>query len=95
MNRAHLHALLDQAIELTHEGQSVAGPFVEALIVEAAQEALRARAAERAALEALEACVAYIPGSEVRSWPPGFELKRQALTKARAVLATVNPTTNP
>lgn len=36
---------------------------------------------------ALEACLKYIPGSEVRSWPPGFELRKNALTLARAALS--------
>lgn len=38
--------------------------------------------------EALEACVAVIPNLEVRSWPPGFELKKKALLDARAALST-------
>jgi hypothetical protein len=39
---------------------------------------------------ALRACVAYIPCSEVHNWPPGFELKREALRLSRAFLATVD-----
>ena len=37
--------------------------------------------------EALRACLAYIPGSEVRSWPPGFELREKALRLTKEALA--------
>ena len=37
-------------------------------------------------LEALEACLEFIPGAEVRSWPPGFEMKRKALLLGRAAV---------
>lgn len=37
--------------------------------------------------QALRACLEYIPGSEVRGWPPGHRLKREALDKTRAALA--------
>ena len=36
--------------------------------------------------EALEACLKVLPGLEVRSWPPGFELKYNAIAKAQAAL---------
>lgn len=54
-------------------------------------EAGRARARERAegiveALAACEAALKYIPGSEVRSWPPGFRLKDDAISKLTAAL---------
>lgn len=38
-------------------------------------------------LEALEACLAVLPGLEVRSWPPGHEMKKFALAKARAAIS--------
>ena len=38
-------------------------------------------------LEALEACLAFIPCSTIRSWPPGFALKDKALALTRAALA--------
>ena len=41
----------------------------------------------REMLEALRACIDYIPGSEVRGWPPGHALKRKALTLAQAAIA--------
>jgi hypothetical protein len=50
-------------------------------------EASRARESEAALLEAVRACLEYIPGSEVRSWPPGFDLKRKALALSRAAIA--------
>jgi hypothetical protein len=37
-------------------------------------------------LAALRACLAYIPGSEVHNWPPGFELRAKALKLAKAAL---------
>lgn len=49
---------------------------------------LRTVLAERKELaEALQACAAYIPGSEVRSWPPGHELKKRAMSLTLAALA--------
>lgn len=36
--------------------------------------------------KALEACKAYIPGSEVRSWPPGHQLKRDAMRLSNEAL---------
>lgn len=44
-----------------------------------------------ALVEALEAAQAYIPGSEVRSWPPGFALKKKALELIDAALALAKP----
>jgi hypothetical protein len=38
-------------------------------------------------LAALEKCLEYIPGSEVRSWPPGFKLKEDSLRMARSAIA--------
>lgn len=38
-------------------------------------------------LAALEKCMEYIPGSEVRSWPPGFRLKDAAVRAALAAIA--------
>lgn len=38
-------------------------------------------------LAACEAALAYIPGSEVHSWPPGFELRRKAIDLLRAAIA--------
>jgi chromosome segregation ATPase len=52
------------------------------------RDALRVRLEE--ASKALRACLAYIPGSEVRNWPPGFRLKADALRLARASL-TITP----
>lgn len=37
--------------------------------------------------KALEACLKYIPASEVHNWPPGFRLKETALKMSRAALA--------
>lgn len=37
--------------------------------------------------KALEACLKYIPASEVHNWPPGFRLKDAALKLSRAALA--------
>lgn len=38
-------------------------------------------------LTALKACLAYIPGSEVRSWAPGFKLREEALRLGKAAIA--------
>ncbi len=35
---------------------------------------------------ALQACLKYIPGSEVHQWPPGFKLKEEAMRLAKAAL---------
>lgn len=40
-------------------------------------------------LAACEAALAYIPGSEVRSWPPGHDLKVDALAKLRASIGQI------
>lgn len=48
---------------------------------------VRAVNAHDALVAALRKCLDYIPGSEVRSWPPGFRLKKEALEAARAALA--------
>lgn len=37
-------------------------------------------------LAACKAALAYIPGSEVRNWPPGFRLKQEALAALRKVI---------
>lgn len=50
------------------------------------------RAREARLLEAARAALAYIPGSEVRSWPPGFALKETALAKLRDVIADTSAT---
>ncbi len=42
-------------------------------------------------LEALKACLDFIPGSEVRNWPPGFALKSKALNLARSTIAEAEP----
>ncbi len=47
--------------------------------------ALRASHAEL--VGALKKCVDVLPGLEVRSWPPGFRMKREAVLAARAALA--------
>ena len=39
-----------------------------------------------ALLAACEACLKYIPGSEVHCWPPGFKLKDEALRLSRAAI---------
>lgn len=36
--------------------------------------------------KALESCRKYIPGSEVRSWPPGHRLREEALKSSAAAL---------
>lgn len=38
-------------------------------------------------LEALRLCAEWMPKAEVRSWPPGFRLRDEALAKARAAIA--------
>lgn len=43
-------------------------------------------------VEALEACATYIPGSSVRSWPPGHGLREDAMAKIRAALALAKET---
>jgi hypothetical protein len=45
-----------------------------------------ARAENKLLREACRAALAYIPGSEVRSWPPGFTLKKEALRQLEAAL---------
>lgn len=37
-------------------------------------------------VEALEAALKYMPSSTVHNWPPGYELKREAIQKCRAAL---------
>ncbi len=39
--------------------------------------------------EALQACMAYMPCSEVHNWPPGWKLKDEAIKKAKAALSKV------
>lgn len=41
---------------------------------------------EAALVEACDASMAYVPCSEVRNWPPGWALKRDAIEKLSAVL---------
>ncbi len=43
-------------------------------------------------LAALQACMAYIPGSEVHCWPPGHRLKADAMKLARAAIAKATNT---
>jgi hypothetical protein len=43
-------------------------------------------------VEALKACMAYIPGSEVRSWPPGHQLRKEALSLGKAALINAGAT---
>ncbi len=38
-------------------------------------------------LKALRLCVAWMPCAEVRSWPPGFRLRTEALEAALAAIA--------
>jgi hypothetical protein len=38
------------------------------------------------AYDALRLCINWMPKAEVRSWPSGFKLRDEALTKARAAL---------
>ena len=52
---------------------------------------LRAVNSHDALVEALNACLAYIPGSEVHNWPPGWRLRDAALRLARAALAKASP----
>ena len=37
--------------------------------------------------------MAVLPGLEVRSWPPGHKMKKDAIAKLRAVLASAEPRT--
>ena len=43
-------------------------------------------------LEALELCVEWMPRAEVRSWPPGFRLRDEALAMARSIIKKVKVT---
>ncbi len=61
-------------------------PFMTAIGCDRAEYAARAINAHEDMLIALRACMAYIPGSEVRSWPPGFQLKHEALQLGRAAI---------
>ncbi len=47
---------------------------------------IRLSDAAPAMLAALKACMAYIPGSEVHSWPPGHGLKGKAIKLATAAI---------
>ncbi len=57
------------------------------LLAEACRRGARALRVKGLLVEALEACLEHIPGSKVRSWPPGWRLRDDALTKTRAALA--------
>jgi hypothetical protein len=55
------------------------------------EELDRLKAQNAELLAACKASVKYIPGSEVRCWPPGFALKREAMQKLLAVIAKYEP----
>lgn len=58
-------------------------------VIEGQMANARLAAAAPALLDAVTAALKYIPGSEVRSWPPGHRLRKEALEKLEAALKQV------
>ncbi len=80
-----------------HEYADIIGPCNENVTINAggcasmetedAEFAVHAANCHEALLVACHAAMSFIPGSEIRSWPPGFKLKDDALRLLRAAIA--------
>ena len=55
-------------------------------VLKLADELAKVQAENAKLRAACESALAYIPGSEVRSWPPGFALKKQAIEQLTAAI---------
>ena len=84
-NRASVIAKVEHEVATVHQLRSTNAEEDGNRGVMIANAALIAAAPDL--LGALELCVAWMPCAEVRSWPPGFRLRDEALAVARAAIA--------
>lgn len=86
---AELAADLDQDTATFEDLGARSGPMADTYKERAAKYRRAAHVLRAAAQmeKALEACRKYIPGSEVRNWPPGHRLRDEALKSSFDALA--------